>query len=85
MVRYLAVAAEVRLRLLIVHVQVGILAINGDRASEEQHGEGLLRFVVTFVMSWKIWADVQQIVSWFETNDVVQRIQVLFVISCLLG
>lgn len=45
----------------------------------------LCRFIITFVMSWKIWGDVQQGVSWFETNDVVQRIYVLFVIACLLG
>jgi len=36
-------------------------------------------------MSWKIWSDVQQLVSWFETNDILQRLQILFLIACLLG
>lgn len=64
---------------------VGIIAINGDHALEDPTGLELLRFVVTFLMTWKIWADVQQIISWFETNDILQRIQILFLIACLLG
>ncbi|KAK0639726.1 hypothetical protein B0T16DRAFT_450341 [Cercophora newfieldiana] len=64
---------------------VGIIAINGDHALEDPTGLELLRFVVTFLMSWKIWADVQQIISWFETNDILQRVQILFLIACLLG
>ncbi|KAK3387682.1 bacterial low temperature requirement A protein-domain-containing protein [Podospora didyma] len=64
---------------------VGIIAINGDHAAEEADGHELLRFVVTFAMSWKIWSDVQQLVSWFETNDILQRLEILFLIACLLG
>ena len=45
----------------------------------------LLRFFVTFLMSWKIWSDVQQLISWFETNDILQRVKVLFLMACLLG
>lgn len=66
-------------------MEVGILDISGEAASEHPDGWGLLRFVVTFVMSWKIWSDVQQTVSWFETDDILQRAQVLFLIACLLG
>ncbi|KAK0706827.1 hypothetical protein B0T26DRAFT_728225 [Lasiosphaeria miniovina] len=64
---------------------VGIIAINGDHAAEEANGHELLRFAVTFAMSWKIWSDVQQLVSWFETNDVAQRVEMLVLIACLLG
>ncbi|KAK3353799.1 hypothetical protein B0T25DRAFT_221162 [Lasiosphaeria hispida] len=64
---------------------VGILAINGDHVAEEPSGQELLRFFITFLMSWKIWADVQQIISWFETNDIVQRLEILFLTACLLG
>ncbi|KAK9798827.1 putative Low temperature requirement A [Seiridium cardinale] len=64
---------------------VGILDINGESASEHPDGYGLLRFVITFVMSWKIWSDVQQTISWFETDDILQRAQVLFLVACLLG
>ncbi|KAM7208436.1 bacterial low temperature requirement A domain containing protein [Naviculisporaceae sp. PSN 640] len=64
---------------------VGIIAINGDHAAEEYDGHELLRFVVTFIMSWMIWSGTTQLISWFETNDVLQRVKILFLIACLLG
>ena len=64
---------------------VGIIAINGDHAAEEADGHELLRFIVTFAMSWRIWSDVQQVFSWFETDDILQRVQFLFLTACLLG
>ncbi|CAK7198978.1 hypothetical protein SEUCBS139899_001646 [Sporothrix eucalyptigena] len=64
---------------------VGIIAVNGDHAAESADGFELLRFLVTFCLSWKIWSDVTQLVSWFSTNDVVQRVEILFLFSCLLG
>jgi hypothetical protein len=51
---------------------VGILAINGVHAAEDATGEELLRFSVTFIMSWKIWGDLTLIISWFETDDIAQ-------------
>lgn len=64
---------------------VGVIAINGDNASEEANGHALVRFVITFGMSWKIWNDVQQFVSWFDSDDVVHRVEIVFLIACLLG
>ena len=45
----------------------------------------LLRFIVTFGMSWKMWTDLTQVIAWFETDDVMQRVEFLFFIACLLG
>ncbi|KAE8449698.1 hypothetical protein EG329_007473 [Mollisiaceae sp. DMI_Dod_QoI] len=64
---------------------VGILAINGDHASDDPTGEELLRFSITFIMSWKIWSDLALIISWFETDDILQRLSVMFIMACLLG
>ena len=64
---------------------VGILAINGDHAAETPTGNELLRFAITFIMSWKIWADLALLISWFETDDIFQRLSVLFVMACLVG
>ena len=64
---------------------VGIIAINGDRAAELPTGETLLQFSVTFILSWRLWSDLTLIVSWFETNDITQRISILFVMACLTG
>ncbi|EFW98424.1 hypothetical protein CMQ_4276 [Grosmannia clavigera kw1407] len=64
---------------------VGIIAINGDHAAESANGFELLRFLVTFCLSWKIWSDVTQLVSWFQNNDVMSRVALLFLFSCLLA
>jgi low temperature requirement protein LtrA len=64
---------------------VGILAINGDHAAEDPTGYELLRFAITFIMSWKIWSDVTILISWFETDDILQRLSVIFIMACLLG
>jgi low temperature requirement protein LtrA len=64
---------------------VGILAINGDHAAEDPNGYELLRFSITFIMSWKIWSDLALIISWFETDDIMQRLSVMIIMACLLG
>ncbi len=64
---------------------VGILAVAGDHAAEEPTAKELLHFSITFIMSWKIWADVGLIISWFETDDIRQRVSVMFIMACLLG
>lgn len=64
---------------------VGIIAITGDVAAEEATGHSLLRFVITFIMSWKFWSDIMVFVGWFEGDDILRRLSVLFLLVCLLG
>lgn len=64
---------------------VGIIAINGDYASEEPTGLSLLRFVITMTMSYKIWSDMTLMISWFEVNDMSRRLSILFTLACLFG
>ncbi|KAG8940532.1 hypothetical protein FRC04_005214 [Tulasnella sp. 424] len=64
---------------------VGIIAFNGDKATEDPTGLGFLRFCVTFIPSWKIWSDVAVLVSQFETDDIFQRCTILFILACLVG
>ncbi|KAK5126641.1 hypothetical protein LTR85_009575 [Meristemomyces frigidus] len=64
---------------------VGIIAIQGDAASENPTGLALLQFIITFTLSWKIWNDMNLIISWFETNDIFQRISIIFLLACLFG
>ena len=33
----------------------------------------------------KIWSDVTSLISWFETDDILQRLSVIFIMACLLG
>ena len=44
---------------------VGIIAVIGDKAAEDPTGFGFLRFAVTFILGWKMWSDLTQIISWF--------------------
>jgi hypothetical protein len=64
---------------------VGIIAITGDTAAEHPSGESLLRFVITFTMGWKFWSDISLLISWFDSDDVLRRCSVLFILTCLLG
>jgi low temperature requirement protein LtrA len=64
---------------------VGIIAVAGDGAAEEATGEALLRFAIVFILSWKFWSDIGTFVSWFDADDILRRIVVLFVLTCLLG
>lgn len=53
--------------------------------AEEATGYELLRFVITFVMTWRIWTSITLTLSWFESDDVVTRLEILFCISTLIG
>jgi low temperature requirement protein LtrA len=64
---------------------VGIIAITGDSAAEHPTAQSLLRFAITFIMGWKFWTDIGVLVSWFDSDDVVRRVSVLFLLTCLLG
>ena len=46
---------------------VGILAIIGDATSEDPTGEALVKFIVAFALSWKIWNDMTLWIS-FDTE-----------------
>ena len=64
---------------------VGIIAIIGDAAADNATRSGLLRFIITFTLGWKMWNDITMFISWFETDDISQRIRVLFMMICLFG
>ncbi|KAI5370915.1 putative Low temperature requirement A [Septoria linicola] len=64
---------------------VGIIQINGDHTAGHPTGLSLLHFVITLTLSYKIWTDVALFISWFETDDVFQRLSILFLLACLFG
>lgn len=64
---------------------VGIIATTGDTAAEHPDRESLLRFAITFIMGWKFWSDISLLISWFDSDDVLRRCSVLFILTCLLG
>jgi low temperature requirement protein LtrA len=64
---------------------VAIIAITGDNAAENATGESLLHFIITFVLGWKFWSDLSTLISWFDSDDILRRFSVLFILTCLLG
>ncbi|OCK80360.1 hypothetical protein K432DRAFT_45747 [Lepidopterella palustris CBS 459.81] len=64
---------------------VGIIAISGDNVAEEATGQALLRFAITFMLGWKFWSDISILISWFDSDDILRRFTVLFILTCLLG
>ncbi|KAF2269003.1 hypothetical protein CC78DRAFT_335003 [Lojkania enalia] len=64
---------------------VGIIAITGDTAAEHPDGESLLRFTITFIMGWKFWSDIAVLIGWFDSDDILRRFSVVFILTCLLG
>lgn len=64
---------------------VGIIAISSEVAVHEATGQALLQFVITFVLGWKFWSDIAVIIGWFDADDIVRRLTVLFILTCLLG
>lgn len=65
-------------------IYVGIIAICGDSAADTADGKSLIRFIITFVMSWKIWQELTMQFNWFDSNDAMRRYYVLLVLTCLL-
>lgn len=53
---------------------VGIIDIVGESAAEHPDGFGLLKFVITFVIGWKMWNDLTIAISWFGMLSLAMRI-----------
>jgi hypothetical protein len=64
---------------------VGIIGVIGDTASEDATALFLLHFTITYLMSWRIWADIATLTNWLETGDFMQRLSILLYLTCLLG
>lgn len=64
---------------------VGVIAAIGDTASEDATSQALLHYIITYIMSCRMWADLTNMTNWFEMGDVVQRLLILIFLLCLLG
>lgn len=64
---------------------VGIIGVLGDTAAEHPNGTSFVQFLIKFMMAWRIWQDMTLTVNWFEIDDIVQRICIIFYLACLFG
>ena len=64
---------------------VGVLAETGGLAVVDSNPINLLRFIVQFLPSWRIWCYVRDIVAMYEMNAVSQRFLILWILCLLIG
>jgi hypothetical protein len=64
---------------------VGVLAVTASVAVVSSEASNLLRFVVQFLPSWRIWCYIRDIVAMYEMNAASQRFLVLWVLCLLVG
>jgi hypothetical protein len=64
---------------------VGVLAETGGLAVVDSDAINLLRFIVQFLPSWRIWCYVRDIVATYEMNAVSQRFLILWILCMLIG
>jgi len=62
-----------------------VIGFIGDTAVKSATGKSFLEFAVVMCISWKIWSDLTMIINWFDIDDIMQRVSVLFYLTCLFG
>lgn len=62
---------------------VGVLAETGTLISSDAFS--LMRFIVQFLPSWRIWCYIRDIVAIYEMNAVSQRFLILWILALLIG
>lgn len=66
-------------------IYVGVIDVIGETAVVNASAASFLHFVVVFTLAYKIWSDLTVVVNWFEVEDCVGRIAILFILCCLYG
>ena len=77
-----------RFELFIDLIWVGIISNLAERFSDEafdlestsSEGANVFEFIVTFLIAWRIWKDLQEFMTKYHTNDLVERLFVLWII-----
>lgn len=66
-------------------IYVGVIDYVGEAAVTHASAESLLHFVILFSLAYKVWSDLTVTVNWFEVEDVLGRLSIIFVLCCLYG
>lgn len=65
-------------------VDVAIVANFSEELAEHADGKHLAKYILIFVPAWHIWSDLREIMNSYYTDDLVQRIIILWVMSLLV-
>lgn len=66
-------------------IYVGVIDYVGEVAVIHASASTFVHFVILFSLAYKIWSDLTITVNWFEVEDCVGRLAILFVLCCLYG
>ena len=66
-------------------IYVGVIDYVGEAAVTNASAESFLHFSIVFALAYKIWSDLTIMVNWFEVEDCVGRLVILFILCCLYG
>ncbi|KAL6716109.1 hypothetical protein ACLMJK_005675 [Lecanora helva] len=82
-----------RFELFIDLIWVGIVANLADHFSEQAFspettytlGRAILEFLILFLMAWRMWKFLQEFMGKYRTNDIVERLFVVWALILALG
>ena len=77
-----------RFELFIDLIWVGIISNLAEHFSDQSFGtdsrlsagDAFLEFIVLFVIAWRIWKDLQEFMGKYHTNDLVERLVVVWIL-----
>ncbi|KAF6062822.1 Bacterial low temperature requirement A protein (LtrA) family protein [Candida albicans] len=62
---------------------VGIIANLAGEASEEAGGKALLKYVLLFLPTWVIWADIKDFTNYYYNEDLSQKMYIFWILALL--
>ncbi|CAH2351357.1 hypothetical protein CLIB1423_03S04478 [[Candida] railenensis] len=62
---------------------VGIIANLAGTASENASGAALLKYVLTFVPAWTVWADIKDFTNYYYNEDLSQKLYIMWILALL--
>ena len=77
-----------RFELFIDLIWVGIISNLAEHFSDQSFGtdsrlsagDAFLEFIVLFVIAWRIWKDLQEFMGKYHTNDLIERLVVVWIL-----
>ncbi|KAM3510803.1 hypothetical protein MY11210_005524 [Beauveria gryllotalpidicola] len=73
-----------RFELFLDLLYVAIVANLSEELSENPDGAHVAKYILTFTPAWHIWADLREIMNSYYTDDLVQRLIILWVMALLV-
>ncbi|CAX45139.1 conserved hypothetical protein [Candida dubliniensis CD36] len=62
---------------------VGIIANLAGEASEEASGKALLKYVLLFLPTWVVWADIKDFTNYYYNEDLSQKVYIFWILALL--